>query len=256
VGVEYRVLARGEWAQILLAELDGYPGAPWDWIAAHGRVLKHDRYGAAALVELGGEPCFAKLYLPRGRLHAHLLRSTRGRPVRSQDVARELLRVDVVVPQPRGCLWLGNSALTLAEGLINGDTLQQRWQTATGPAARQRLLSSVAESLARLHHAAYSHGDCKWSNLLCLGRQVYLVDLDAARHTPVGSRRQARDLARWTLNAEELSMEPSEYRVFLDSYFSALGAPREAIIARMLPQLYRLRDRHRRQYGETGRALW
>jgi hypothetical protein len=85
---------------------------------------------------------------------------------------------------------------------------------------------------------------------------VYLVDLDAARPANVGSRHQARDLARWTLNAEELSVEAGEYRVFLDRYFAALGIPREAIIARMLPQLYRLRERHRRQYGKTGRALW
>ena len=205
---------------------------------------------------MAGESCFAKLYLPRNRLHARLLRSARGRPVRSQNAARDLLRADVRVPEPRGCLWLGDAALTLAEGVVEGETLQQRWQTLTDPPARHQLLSSVSESLARLHKAAYSHGDCKWSNLLCQGQRVYLVDLDAVRPAPVGSRRQARDLARWTLNAEELSVVPGDYRIFLDSYFSTLGAPREAIIVRMLPQLYRLRERHRRQYGETGRALW
>jgi tRNA A-37 threonylcarbamoyl transferase component Bud32 len=239
-----------------LTELAAGPGDSWQWLQAHGRVLKCDEYSRTALLELGGEPCFAKLYLPRSRLHGRILRTAMGRPIRSQDAARELATAAVRVPQPRGCLWVGNSALTLTEGLEGSEDLQQQWAAAIDASARRRLLSAAAQSLAQLHLGAYSHGDCKWSNLLCRDRQVYLVDLDAVRRAPAGSRRQARDLARFTLNAEELAVEPGDYQAFLDAYFAILGGQRDVVIGRMLPELRKLRDRHRRRYGDRGRPLW
>ena len=118
------------------------------------------------------------------------------------------------------------------------------------------LIKAVAKSLAQLHMAAFSHGDCKWSNLLHLDEQVYLVDLDAARRGRLGGRRQARDLARFTLDAEELAIDQETYQVFLEDYFTETGVSRDAMTALMLPILHRLRRRHQRQYGDRGRPLW
>jgi tRNA A-37 threonylcarbamoyl transferase component Bud32 len=184
------------------------------------------------------------------------MRTALGRPLRSQEAARKLLLAAITVPEPRGCLWVGDGALTLSAALPKSQDLQQRWITTTETAAREQLMSMTAESLAQLHRGGYSHGDCKWSNLVCCGEQLYLVDLDAVRRATPGSRHQARDLARFTLNAEELAVDSGNYRVFLEVYFSLLAIPREAIIAQMLPELHRLRDRHRGRYGERGRALW
>jgi hypothetical protein len=239
-----------------LAELDARPGACRDWIEAYGQVVKLDHYSRTAILELAGEPCFAKLYQPHSWLQGRIMRTGLGRPLRSQEAARQLLRAAIRVPEPRGCIWVGDGVLTLSEGLPDSQDLQLRWGTATEPAARRQLMSTAAESLAQLHLRAYSHGDCKWSNLVCRGEQLYLVDLDAVRRSRPGSRRQARDLARFTLNAEELAVDSGVYAVFLEAYFSALEIPREGIIAQMLPELHKLRHRHRGRYGERGHALW
>ena len=251
-----RVLRGSRWTHFLLNEMGVPTWGCWEWIEARGEVVKLDRFSCTALLELAGESCFVKLYRPRSRLHGRVLRATRGRPLRSQGVARDLLLAAVRVPEPRGCLWVGDGVLTLAQGLPGGEDLQRRWSTVPEPALRRELMSAAAESLARLHREAYGHGDCKWNNLLWHDGRVYLVDLDAVRPARPGSRRQARDLARFTLNAEELAVAPEDYQVFLEAYFSSLGIPREQPLARMLPELDKLRARHRRRYGEFGRALW
>ena len=51
-------------------------------------------------------------------------------------------------------------------------------------------------------------------------------------------------------------VDESEYEQFLERYFSALTLPRDAFIARMLPELRKLRERHRGRYGERGRELY
>ena len=250
------VLRDDPWAQRLLREMGSLPGSCWEWIETRGKVLKVDPYSGVALLELEGESCFVKLYRSRSWLHGRILRSGAGRPRRSQDAARNLLRAAVRVPKPRGCLWVGESVLTLAQGLAGAVELQLSWSAAPASPVRGELMMAAAESLARLHGSGFSHGDCKWNNLLWYEGGVYLVDLDAVRSSPPGSRRLARDLARFTLNAEELAVAPEDYEVFLTAYFSSLGIPREKTLAHMLPELQKLRSRHRHRYGEIGRPLW
>jgi tRNA A-37 threonylcarbamoyl transferase component Bud32 len=117
------------------------------------------------------------------------------------------------------------------------------------------VLHSAGESVARLHRAGYAHGDCKWSNLLWTGGQCYLVDLDGAGKAPIGSAKQARDLARFTLNAEELDIGPELYEFFLQGYLQGVSVSRSVAIDQMMPSLRLLRDRHLAKYGERGRRL-
>ena len=255
VAADLRVLRDGKWPQALAEALRAAPGDCWQWIATHGRVIKLDSYSCAALIELRGQSCFVKLYRPRGRLHRWLLGTAQGRPLRSQKAARELLLAGVQVPAPRGCLRADGGLLTLAEGLVAAEDMQTRWSSASD-AVRRELMSAAAIAMARLHLAGYCHGDCKWSNLLCMDGQVYLVDLDAVRSAPVGGRRQLRDLARFTLNAEELAADSGHYAYFFDVYLAQLGLARDVISSGMLPQLHKLRERHRKQYGSSGQRLW
>lgn len=255
VAADLVVLRDGKWLQALREELRSSPGTCWQWIDTHGRVIKLDSYSCTALIELKGQSCFVKLYRPRGRLHSWLLGSALGRPLRSQTAAHELLLAGVKVPAPRGCLRADEGLLTLAEGFAAAEDMQSRWPDAS-ETARRDLMSAAAISMAQLHLAGYCHGDCKWSNLLCMDTQVYLVDLDAVHSASMGGRRQLRDLARFTLNAEELAVDSGDYAVFVDTYISRLGVPRDVISSRMLPQLDKLRERHRRQYGITGQRLW
>jgi 3-deoxy-D-manno-octulosonic acid kinase len=151
---------------------------------------------------------------------------------------------------------LGDGVLTLSEGIPDSENLQNRWLATEREDARRSWLLSAAEALAGLHGAGYSHGDCKWSNLLISGSQCYLVDLDAARRSARAGRYQARDLARFTLNAEEESLAQAEYDLFFETYCAGLGLSRDRIITPMLPQLRKLRGRHRSRYGKRGQPLW
>jgi hypothetical protein len=119
---------------------------------------------------------------------------------------------------------------------------------------------AVPEELAVLRvpggmYAGFAHGDCKWSNWLWAQGQLYLVDLDAVCQAAAGDRRQARDLARFTLNAEELSLQPALYDLFLEGYLSVTGLSRDMLMPPMLVELQGLRQRHLQRYGESGQRL-
>ena len=105
-----------------------------------------------------------------------------------------------------------------------------------------------------MHGAGFSHGDTKWSNLLWDGSTVTLVDLDAVRRSADRSRR-ARDLARFTLNAEEMNVPASLYDHFLESYQLATGENRAKLEKMTLRALHGLRRRHLKRYGPRGHRL-
>ena len=60
-------------------------------------------------------------------------------------------------------------------------------------------------SLAALHGAGYSHGDCKWHNFMIVQDTCYLVDLERARRG-AGERGRARDVGRFAVAAEEYGL--------------------------------------------------
>jgi tRNA A-37 threonylcarbamoyl transferase component Bud32 len=145
--------------------------------------------------------------------------------------------------------------LLLTEGMPDGRNLNDLWREQPAPDEFRQIMHGAGESVARLHRAGYAHGDCKWSNLLWTGRQCYLVDLDGVGMAAIASAKQARDLARFTLNAEELAIGPELYELFLESYLQCVGASRDATMANMMPLLRMLRDRHLAKYGARGQRL-
>jgi tRNA A-37 threonylcarbamoyl transferase component Bud32 len=225
------------------------------WMQQHTHLLKSDANSRVGLLQLRRETCYLKLYRYKFSLQKMLFRLGRGRPVRSFDAARELLAKKVPVPRPLACLLVSEGILLLTEGVPDGRNLNDLWNEQPAADEFRELMRGAGESVARLHRAGYAHGDCKWSNLLWTGRQCYLVDLDGASKTPIGSAKQARDLARFTLNAEELNIGPELYELFLESYLQGVGESRQAMIVRMMPILRVLRERHVARYGERGQRL-
>ena len=225
------------------------------WMQQHTRLLKNDTNSWVGLLQLQHETCYLKLYRYKSTLQKLLFRLGRGRPVRSFDVACELLKNEVPVPLPRACLLVPEGALLLTEGIADGGNFNDLWREQPAHDKFRQLLISAGESVARLHRAGYAHGDCKWSNLLWTGSQCYLVDLDGVAKASSGSAKQARDLARFTLNAEELDIGTELYELFLESYLQGVGGSRSEVIDRMLPTLRLLRDRHLAKYGERGQRL-
>lgn len=256
-GPRPRVLRDGGGAEALraaLSERASAPAGPAGWLSSEARVVKRDAHSLACLLELSGRPVFIKLYLAKGPLQRLGFRLGRGRGVRSFDRARALLGVGVRVPEPLACVGCPG-ALLLQTAAIAGADLKARWQASPPEPERRQLMLAAGTALGTLHRAGFAHGDCKWSNLLCAPEGVYLGDLEAVRRAPRAASHLWRDLARFTLNAEDLAVAAEDYKVFIESYIDASRIPREMLLPRTLPLLLRLRGRHRRSYGERGHAL-
>lgn len=249
------VLRDAGWAGRLLDALAQPPQDTGRWMEQHTRLLKSDRYSRVGLLELGGDLNYLKFYRHKSLGQQLRFWLARGRGVRAFDMGEALAGRGVKVPAPRACLLVPRGMVLLTEGLEGASDLQALWESGGGSPDPGGLLASAARTLAALHLAGYAHGDCKWRNLLWCAGNVYLVDLEAVRKAPVGGGRQARDLARFTLNAEELSVGESLYREFLSHYCDLTRTPPATAVDRLLPDLRKLRARHRKRYGERGEPL-
>ena len=225
------------------------------WMQQHTRLLKNDTNSLVGLLQLQQKECYLKLYRYKSTGQKLLFRLGRGRPVRSFDVACKLVQSEVPVPRPRACVLVPGGMLLLTEGIADGGNLNDLWRQQPAHDKFRQVLHGAGESVAHLHRAGYAHGDCKWSNLLWTGSQCYLVDLDGAGKASIGSAKQARDLARFTLNAEELNIGPELYELFLESYLQGVSVSRSVAMDQMMPALRMLRDRHVAKYGERGQRL-
>ena len=118
------------------------------------------------------------------------------------------------------------------------------------------MMRGAALTLSVLHRAGYTHGDCKWRNLLWIDGECFMVDLDGARRRRLfAARARARDVARFTVSAEEAGVPSSLLQAFLDSYVAHSGVAREELLRRMQPNLEKLRGRHLEKYGITPQPL-
>jgi len=255
MATSYRVIRGEHWAQALLAKLVDADRDTSAWMDVHTHLLKRDPYSQVGLLQLAGRPCCLKLYRCKSSLQSLQFALGRGRAVNSFDGGHSLRAAGVAVPEALALLRVPGGMLLLCSAIEQAENLQVLWPRVDSCATREQILDRAAQLLARLHSAGFAHGDCKWSNWLWAQGQLYLVDLDAVRQAAAGDRRQARDLARFTLNAEELSLQPALYDLFLEGYLSAMGLSREVLMPPMLVELQRLRQRHLQHYGEPGQRL-
>lgn len=112
-------------------------------------------------------------------------------------------------------------AYLLTEEIPGAVTLQQLLQT--HPSSVEQPLASLAETLARLHEASFSHRDLKASNVLFDDQmRPHLIDLDGVRRMRVAAQQQAvADLARL---AKDMMAVPTfsdkDWSSFLQAYCS------------------------------------
>lgn len=247
-----RVLRGGDFAVELLGELP--PGGTAAWMERQGRVLKQDRHSTVVLATLRGEYCCLKYYAAKSWVQSAGFRLGIGRAVQAFDSAVQLEAAGIAVPVARACLLLADGMLLVTEGLAEGRDFKQLWLQ--GPVdSGEHLLQEAGASLARLHAGGFAHGDCKWSNLFWLREQCYFLDLEAVSRPGRRGGRQYRDLARFTLNAEELGIGARTFQAFLDAYCGGTGLASDELLAGMRGELVRLRRRHRAKYGERGAPL-
>ena len=245
----------GPLATRLMAELACSPLGTAQWMNEHTYLLKKDVHSLAGTLDLGEEHCFLKLYREKSAVHKVLYRLGIGRPLRSFRAARTLLKQGLPVPEPLGCLMVPEGMLLLTEGWVSEGNLRQVWARKPGQERAQQVMQGAGQALGQLHLSRHAHGDCKWTNLLWDGNGICFVDLDSVSRSSVHSARQARDLARFTLNAEELEIGSQLYDIFLDSYLQTVKLSRQKAVERMAPSLYALRAKHLSRYGPRGQRL-
>ena len=250
-----RVLRDGGWGGALRGALAEPPAGIEAWLEKHTRPLKADPGSRVGLLQLRDDTCYLKFYRSGSGLRALAFRLGIGRGVRSFDGALELAAAGVRVPEPRACLRVPGGMLLLTEGLPASGDLRALWLAGAGVADWTGPLGAAGRALAGLHASGFAHGDCKWSNLLWSGDEICFVDLESVRRARAGGARCLRDLARFTLDAEELALPAALYRTFIGSYALATRQRPENLVRSIVPPLDRLRRRHLAKYGPRGHRL-
>jgi tRNA A-37 threonylcarbamoyl transferase component Bud32 len=229
----------------------------------HTRLLKSDTHSRVGLLEIQGQPCCLKLYLAKSRWQRLGFRLGRARALRSFDMAGKLAQRGLPVPAPRACVLVPEGVLLLTEGIVNSRDLRDLWLEQPDPERAELLMRCAGAALAALHRAGFAHGDGKWSNLLWSGEQFFLVDLDAVRKlqsaggtAPVPLPRQVRDLARFTVDAEELGVSREQYDIFLQCYCARMNCSREILASEITSEADSIRLRHAKKYGKVHEALY
>ena len=225
------------------------------WMEQHTRVVKRDRHSCVGCLQVGDRYCFLKYYRHKGLVQRLQFWLGRGRGVCSFDNARALRAAGMEVPEPLACLRVPGGMLLLTEGIEHSTDLKSLWVEGQSDVRLEQLMQHAGAALAALHNAGFSHGDCKWSNFLVAGESMYLIDLEAVSICGKTGEGCARDLARFTLNAEDMGLPQPIYDAFLESYAEAMGVLPVDVTSRLVPRLSRLRQRHLKKYGQRGHRL-
>lgn len=250
-----RVLRDGPPAAALCDALNASEVSTRDWLLANGRVLKNDTHSVVVLVPIAGREHYIKLFVSKSSWQGVMFRFSVSRAVRGHDFARRLHEAGLPVPQALCCLLVPEGTLLVTEAVAGSD-LKTLWRGDSSDSLNWPfIMQRSAGAVAALHRAGYAHGDCKWANLLMGPEACFLVDLDGVHKTAWASRKQAADIARFTLSAEELSLPDEYYAIFLDSYCQLTGRGRADVIKAVMPRLRNLRQRHEARYGRRGHLL-
>ena len=207
-----------------------------NWPPVPERVLRDGAKLGAMICRQAGASWFVKRYSYSGlrRLAARL---GRERARRNYVISMAWQAAGIPVPQPLACLVAPGTATSwfvceALDGAIDMHELTRHGQPEADAVQRQILFTGL-QLLARVHQAGWSHGDAKWANFILSAdyQQIWLVDLDAARRCKLGSRRQARDLARFCLNAREAGFDTGLIQQALQDYLSRTGSDSDRFLA-------------------------
>jgi tRNA A-37 threonylcarbamoyl transferase component Bud32 len=247
---------KGEaWAARLKGHLAASPNNINEWMAQHTNRVKVDNHSTSGLLQLGDNLHHLKFYAHKSPLRRFLARVYLHRSVQAFEAAAALRWHGIAVPRPRACLKIRGGFLLLTKGIEGSETLEYLWQDGIADDLASNLMSAAGAELAQVHNVGYCHGDCKWSNMLWGGDRLYLIDLDATRRCRVNSEIQAKDLARFTVDAERLDVDAWFYEQFIESYLSTMNCDREDLERRIRPLLKKLRKKHWKRYGSYAKRL-
>ncbi len=238
-------IKRGDgWAERLQEQLAAYPEGAAEWMEEHTRILNSTVDSLSGLLRVDGELAYLKL-CRFGSFKSKLKhRLGRSQSSRNYRIALALGEKGLPVPQQLAALEVQQGSLLVIEGFSSGGNLAELWYKRDGKDDFGAVMRSAGQTLAGLHAAGYTYGDCRWINLFWNGQRVYLTDFNGTRKTRIGGIQQARDLARFTANAEEFGIGSKLYEQFLGEYLEGVPGTRRDVVQRMIRPLYRIRGQH------------
>lgn len=238
------VILRGDaWAARLQGHLSAAPDDVHAWMAEHTHRLKDEKHKVSGLLRLGGDFCFLKFYGFRRPLARHMLRFRTPPALRAYDTAAALRWKEVAVPRPRACLLIKRGILLLTKGIEASETLQYLYEGGLNDELASHIMSEAGEEVGRMHLAGFAHGDLRWNNLLWGRDRLYITHLEQAERAHPQSSAQWRDLATFSLGAEDVGLDPWYYEQFLAAYMRRVEIDKEDLLKRLEGPLARVRNK-------------
>lgn len=244
-------IKRGDvWAARLKEHLTTSPGGVAEWMEEHTQILKSNVDTLSGMLQLDDQLGYLKLYTFKPFKYKMSLGLHKPQALRNFSTASDLAGKGIAVPRPLACLAVSEGMLILTEGLSGGGNLAEVWRNQAAALGTDAMMRAAGETLAQLHAAGYTYGNCRWEHLFWNGQRVYLTMLDSTRKSPLGGIHQARDLAQFTANAEECGIGSVLFEQFLETYLLGINGNRREVVERMIRPLYRFRGQHRSRYGQ------
>ena len=234
-----------------------------DWFNSEAKIIKRDKYSRVGFVqEENIGKIYIKHYSAKSWWHRISMFFNQGRAGRSFKVSDELLRNGISVPIPyalitaNGSFGLPDSSYYLCQGLVKGKDFKSFYLSSdvkNSDLIKDRL-QYIGRQLAGLHNCGYVHGDFKWSNIIFQGSKLFFVDLDNT--SKINSLDiEAKDLARFILNAEELMTDKTVFNYFMKAYRKSRKNASINLMLRCKKDLEKLRNKHLVRYGNRGWRL-
>lgn len=247
---ERSVILRGDaWAARLQGHLSAPPNDIHEWMAEHTHRLQAERHTISGVLRLGGDFCFLKFYGFRRPLARLALRLRAPPALRAYDTAANLRWEEVTVPRPRACLLVRRGLLLLCKGVEASESLYYLYSGGLNDELASHLMWAAGDEIAQMHLAGYAHGDLGWRNLLWGRDRLYITHLEDAHRAQPRSASQWRDLARFTVDAEELGLDPWYFEQFLEAYMRRIDVGKDELLACIEGPLGRARNKHRARHG-------
>jgi len=225
-------------------------------LVGNGELLKRDpTHSVLVVVVTPDTPRLLCKFFPE-QSFGDRLRQCWGldRPARIHRRLKQVAAMDLPIPPSLGHISVKGVGAAWFCPMLPGTGLLHWAGDSLPDTAEQRtaLLFPVLDTMGKLHAAGFVHGDFKWGNVLLDGDTCWLVDVDGLRTVRHDGfcRGKARDLARFLLDCEEAGVPAVEVEALLCRYAELTAHSIAAVKARVGPIHARLKERHRRRYGE------